>query len=186
MDVVVEYFVSNFTASPLAFSISMAALVLEVVIYQFKEMKAIVIGQCISNFLILLTYALGDGLSGAAVCAVATVHTFMIYWLYQKKKKDISLWFVMCFVGIYIICSVFTFKVITDILPAAAAVLFALSVVQTKSCRYRMIILVNSILWIAYDIIISAPVPMLVTHSIAVVSVIVGIIRIDIKEIIKR
>lgn len=63
--------------------------------------------------------------------------------------------------------------------PIMAAVLFALSVVQTKAGKYRLIILVNSLLWIAYDIIISAPVPMLVTHAIAVVSVIVGIIRLD-------
>ena len=179
MDTIIKYFVENFTASPVAFSISIAALILEIAIYQFKGMKAIVIGQCASNFLILLTYALGDGLSGAAVCAVATIHTFLIYWLYQKKDKDIPAWFVAAFVAVYIICSVFTYKGMIDLIPTAAAVLFALSVVQSKSWKYRIIILANSLLWIAYDVIISAPVPMLVTHAIAVVSVVVGIIRLD-------
>ena len=60
--------------------------------------------------------------------------------------------------------------------------LIGLSVVQSKSWKYRIIILANSLLWIVYDIIISAPIPMVVTHGIAVVSVIVGMIRMDIKE----
>lgn len=186
MDAIIGYFTSNFAASPVAFSISLAALILEIVIYQFKEMKAIVIGQCVSNFLILLTYALSDGLSGAAVCAVATVHTLLIYLLYQKKSKDIPVWFALAFVVVYLVCSAFTYKGVIDIIPAAAAALFAVSVVQTKSWKYRIIILVNSLLWIAYDIIISAPVPMMVTHSIAVVSVIVGMIRLDAGRLIKK
>ena len=161
MDNIIQYFLDNFTASPVAFSISMLALILEIVIYQFKGMKSIVVGQCVSNFLILLTYALGDGLSGAAVCAVAMVHTFLIYFLYQKQDKKIPLRFASVFVVIYLACSIFTYKSIIDVVPIMAAVLFALSVVQTKAGKYRLIILVNSLLWIAYDIIISAPVPML-------------------------
>jgi hypothetical protein len=160
----------------------MMALILEIAIYQFKGMKAIVIGQCVSNFLILLTYILGDGLSGAAVCAVATIHTLLIYLLYQKNDKEISTCFVVSFIVVYLLCSVFTYKGLIDVIPAMAAVLFALSVVQSKSWKYRIIILANSLLWIVYDIIISAPIPMVVTHGIAVVSVIVGMIRMDIKE----
>ena len=186
MDIIIEYFISNFAASPLGFSISMAALILEIIIYQFKGMKAIVIGQCVSNLLILLTYALGDGLSGATMCAVATIHTFLIYWLYQKNNKKISGWFVIASIVVYLGCSVFTFKSLIDLIPTAAAVLFALSVVQSKSWKYRIIILVNSILWISYDIIISAPIPMVITHGIAVVSVIIGMIRMDIKEWFKK
>ena len=186
MNTIIEYFSNNFVANPVGFSISMVALILEIVIYQFKGMKAIVIGQCVSNFLILLTYALGDGLSGAAVCAVATIHTFLIYWLYQKNNKEISGWFVASFIVAYLVCSAFTYKDLIDLIPAMAAVLFALSVVQSKSWKYRIIILVNSLLWIAYDIIISAPVPMLITHGIAVVSVIVGMLRMDIKVWLKK
>lgn len=180
MDIIIDFFSNNFSSDPIAFSISVLALVLEIAIYQFKGMKAIVIGQCVSNFLILLTYFLGDGLSGAAVCAVATVHTFLIYYLYQKNDKSISSWFVWSFVIVYLVCSVVTYKSIIDIIPTIAAVLFALSVVQSKAWKYRIIIFANSILWISYDIIISAPIPMLVTHCIAVISVVVGIIRLDI------
>ncbi len=186
METIIKYFSNNFISNPIAFSISIIALILEIAIYQFKEMKAIVIGQCVSNFFILLTYALGDGLSGAAVCAVATVHTFLIYWLYQKKNMAIPVWFVALFVVVYLICSVFTYEGVIDIIPTTAAVLFAVSVVQSKSWKYRIIILANSILWIAYDLIISAPIPMLITHYIAVISVVVGIVRLDAGEWIKK
>ena len=182
MESVLTWFLDNFTANPLAFSISMLALLLEIVIYQFKEMRWIVIGQGVSNFLILLTYALGDGLSGAAVCAWATVHTLLIFRLYQKQGRDIPLWFVAASIAVYLICSVITYKGLIDLLPAGAAVLFAWSVVQSNSKRYRLIILVNSLLWIAYDLIISAPIPMLITHSIAVGSVLVGILRLDVSK----
>jgi len=182
MESIISYFVNNFTSNPLAFSISILALVLEIIIYQFKGIKEIVMGQCVSNFLILLTYVLNDGLSGAAVCALATIHTFFIYVLYQKREKKIPVWFVVSSVLAYLICSAFTYKNITDILPTAAAVLFALSVIQSKSWKYRIIILINSLFWIIYDVMISAPIPMMVTHSIAVISVMIGMIRLDIKN----
>lgn len=182
MHTIIEYFTSNFIANPLAFSISIATLILEIAIYQFKEMKTLVIGQCVVNLLAFLTFAFGDGLSGAAVCGMATVQTFLIYWLYQRNGKEIPLWFALTFVAVYLACSAVTYKGAADILPAAAAVLFALSVVQSKSWKYRIIMLVNSLLWIPYDIIVAAPIPMLVTHGIAVASVVVGMIRLDIKK----
>lgn len=185
MDAVVEYFVSNFTNNPIAFSISMVVLILEIVIYQFKGMKSIVIGQCVSNFLVLLTYALGDGLSGAAVCAVATLQTFLIYWFYQKNEKDIPQWFAVSFVAVYLICSAFTYKSPVDIIPIGAAVLFAVSVVQKTAWKYRVLMFVNCALWIGYDILIAAPIPILITHGIGVVSVVVGMIRLDLPVLLK-
>lgn len=186
MDAVTNYFVDNFTKSPVAFSISLIVLVMAIGIYQLKGMKAIVIGQCILNFFVLLTYALGDGMSGAAVSIVAIVHTLLIYLLYQRKDKKIPVWFVIAFVAVYIVCTAFTFKAVTDIFPMGAAVLFAVSIVQTESWKYRVIILANSILWIAYDIVIAAPIPMLVTHAITVAAVSVGIIRLDVRKWIKH
>lgn len=78
MDAIIKYFADNFTSSPIAFSISLIVLAMSVVIYQLKSMKAIVIGQCVINFFVLLTYIFGGGLSGAAVSVVAIVHTFLI------------------------------------------------------------------------------------------------------------
>lgn len=182
MNAVIEYFVTNFIDAPFAFSISMVALILEIVIYQFKGMSAIVIGQCISNFLIFITLVLGDGLSGAAVCIIATIQTFLVYWVYQRKKKDISVWFTAIFIVCYIMASIVTFKEFVDVFPIFAAILFAISVVQTKSGKYRLIILANSLIWLMYNVLIGSPVPPIATYVIAVASVMLGIIRIDIKK----
>lgn len=182
MHTIIEYFTSNFIASPVAFSFSVATLILEIVIYQFKEMKTLVVGQCVVNLLAFLTFAFGDGLSGAAVCGIATVQTFLIYWLYQRKGKKTPLWFALTFVAVYLACSVVTYKSPADILTAATAVLFASSVVQSQSWKYRIIMFANAILWIPYDIIVAAPIPMLVTHGIGVASVVAGIVRLDIKK----
>lgn len=186
MDAIIKYFADNFTSSPIAFSISLIVLAMSVVIYQLKSMKAIVIGQCVINFFVLLTYIFGDGLSGAAVSVVAIVHTFLIYWLFQRKGRSIPLWFVLMFAAIYIVCAAFTVTGITDILPIGAALSFAFSIVQAESWRYRLIVLANPLFWIAYDIVIAAPIPMLVTHVIAATAVIVGIIRLDIKKLISK
>ena len=78
------------------------------------------------------------------------------------------------------------YKTIIDIIPAIAAVLFAVSVVQSKSWKYRIIMFANSILWLLYDIIILAPIPMLITHCTGVISVIVGIIRLDLWKWIEK
>lgn len=186
MNAIIEYFVNNFTANPIGFAISVATLILEIALYQFKRMKTIVITQCVTNFLVVLTYALGDGLSGAAVCSVATVQTFLIYVLYQKNDREISKAFTGIFIAAYLVCSAFTFAGLIDIIPASAAVLFALGVVQSKAWKYRIIFFANCLLWIIYDIIIAAPVPMLITHTMGVVSVVIGIIRLDLKEWTKK
>lgn len=89
MDEVIKYFTDNFTSNPIAFSISIIVLILATAVNQLKGMKAIVIGQCITNFFALLTYLFGDGLSGAAVSIVATVHTFLIYWVYRIVFSNI-------------------------------------------------------------------------------------------------
>lgn len=89
----------------------------------------------------------------------------------------------MLFAAIYIACTAFTFTDFTDILSIGAAVSFAFSIVQTESWRYRLIVFANPIFWIAYDIVIAAPIPMMVTHGIAAAAVFVGIIRLDIKKL---
>lgn len=182
MNAVIEYIVTNFTDAPLAFSISTVALILEIAIYQFRGMRAIVIGQCILNFLIFFTLVLGNGVSGAAVCIIATIQTFLVYWMYQRKEKEVSVWFTLVFIACYIIASVITFKEFVDVLPIFAAVLFAISVVQSESWKYRLIILVNSLMWLAYNILISSPVPLVAAYVIAVTSIVVGIVRLDIKK----
>lgn len=163
----------------LAQIIGIMATVVEIVIMQFKNIKYILTGQCLSNFLIVIQYALLGGMSGAAVCVVATIQTLILY-IYRKKEKHFPAALTILFLLLYLFSSLMTFKSPADILSCLAALLFAISVTQTESSKYRIIILINSILWIIYDINTKA-FTMITTHAIAVVSVIIGMIRLDLK-----
>lgn len=157
--------------------IGVVTIPIEIASMQFKNMKYILTAQCLSNFLIVVQYALLGGLSGAAVCIVATVQTLTLY-IYRKKEKPFPTVLTGVFLFAYLLSSIVIFRTANDILSCAAAILFGISVAQTQSAKYRVFILVNSILWIIYDI-NTAAYTMIITHGIAVVSVIVGMMRLD-------
>lgn len=160
--------------------IGIVATLIEIAIMQFKNMKYVLIGQCISNLLVVIQYALLGGMSGAAVCIIATFQTLILY-AYRKKEKDFPIIFTGVFLIAYLLSSIIVFKSFIDIIACIAAILFGISVIQTQSSKYRIIILINSILWIVYDI-NTAAYTMIITHGIAVVSVIIGMIRLDTKN----
>ena len=149
---------------------------------QMKEMKHIIFMQILANLMVAVSSAMLGGLSGAWICAVAAVQTVVLYLL---DKKGISAktksWLLIAFAAMYVGGTVLVYQGWGDIISCTGALLYLLSIVQKEAKIYRRYIGVNSLLWLIYDITILAFGNML-THGFELVSVIVGMIRLDFKK----
>lgn len=157
--------------------IGLLTTVCSVVAVQFKSIRNILIGEIFANLLVALNYALLGGLSGAGVCILATAQTIWIYF-YNKKKKEFPLPINICFMLSYAAVSFLSFNGIPSILSCIAALLYAMSVTRSESGSYRIFMLLNSIVWIVYDIYTHAYTTIL-THGFLVLSILIAMIRLD-------
>lgn len=145
---------------------------------QLKNIKTVLLCMLISNGLATLSYVLLGEVSAFAICLIGTTQS-LIFYLLRKYEKEEPRWIYPIVFSAYIACSALTFKQPLDIMPAAAALFGGLAVVQKASSAYRIVILFNAVTWVIYDIYVGAY-TMLITHSLATISALSGIVRIDI------
>lgn len=147
---------------------------------QTKNIKYTMLWQILCNGIGVLSYALTaeGGFSGMAIYLVATLQSVLFFVLRLKEKNEPK-WIYPIIFAAYIGCSLLTFSGARDLVPMAAALLCALALIQKKPTYYRIIILLNGVLWIVYDIFVHNY-GMLASHIITVASALIGIIRIDI------
>lgn len=159
--------------------ISVAALIIAVVIAQFKDVKHILIGEIVSNLSVALSYVFLGGMSGAWICIVAAVQTLIIYYankhnLEQKKRNILT----AVFAAAYVIGTIIVYQGWGDIVSCACALLYVMAIIQTDTAKYRWFMAANSFMWIIYDFTTLAFVNV-ITHGSVLISVIIAKIRLD-------
>lgn len=154
--------------------------VVSIIIVQFKKIRWILVGEVFSNLLIAVSYALLGGWSGASLCFAASIHTITSYF-FSKFDKPYPIILTVLFEAVYVACSALSYKGIADVLSCVAALLFGLAIVQENASKYRILMLVNSILWIIYDISTGA-LTNIFTHGFLTVSILVAMFRLDLKK----
>ena len=147
---------------------------------QLKNIKGILVCQLICNGIGALSYILLGGLSGCGIYLVAVAQS-VIYYIFRIKDKKAPTFIACCFVCLYAICSVATYKTPVDLFSAAAAVTCALAIAQEKASLYRVFMLLNGIIWMIYDVNVAAY-TMILSHIATAVSAGLGILRLDIKK----
>lgn len=167
----------NETAFYIAQGISVFTALLAMLSVQLKGMKQILITQIGANLLAAVTYFLLGGLSGAMISIVAVVHALIMYF-YNLGGKKPHFAVTGAFILVYVLNSALTFKSAFDILPAAAAVCFALALAQTRPVIFRFFSFWNPLLWIIYDGHTLAY-GNLLTHMGIFISVVVACVRYD-------
>ena len=157
---------------------------LALAVQHFKKMQIIVAIEFLMNLLTAVQYYLLGGISGAYVSIAAIVHTaaLMAYDKFgdQSSRKIPN---IICglFAAIYVAIGVCSFSSWFDIFPVVATVLFSLSVVQTKSSNYRIIRIINAVVWIVYCL-CSRAYSLILAHALGIVSGITAILRLDVKK----
>lgn len=145
---------------------------------QAKNIKTSLLCQIFCNGLGMLSYVLTDGFSGFGIYLIATLQSAAFFFIRKSGKQEPRWIYPIIFIA-YIACSLMTFKSSLDIVPMIAALLCALALIQKKTSYYRIIVLLNGLLWIIYDLFI-VNYAMLASHLFVVGSAIWGIVYRDV------
>lgn len=156
------------------------ACVLSVISMLSKRITGALIFQMAANVTIAINFGLTNGLSGAIVCIIGSIQTLTLF-IMRRKDKEPKWWLLLIFLAAYISASVFTFNYWFDILSAIAAVTFAVAVMQKNPANYRIIMLINSCLWLVFDF-CAGSYGAIVTHTVILISIIAGMVKNDIKK----
>ena len=157
--------------------IAIIAAGLEVVAVQRAKRKNILLWFILSDIAFAISYVLFGLKSAAVIVCIDTIITIINYRLSLKNKK-INKILGAFFIIIAISTSIYTYETIWDILPVVSSVTYTLSVMQVKEKNIRLLIFINLISWLTYDIKGKAYVTV-VTDTCSLASTIAGIIRHD-------
>ena len=90
-----------------------------------------------------------------------------------------TLFFIACYVTITAV----TYKTLFDLLPGAAAIIYALAVIQKKSSNFRILMILNSVAWIIYELTLDPQnFALAATFLLQLISTLIGIVRLDIMK----
>ena len=154
--------------------IAIACIVTE----QLKKMKHILIVQTLINFTVALSYLLlPAGKSGFIVSMIGATQAILMFFLNKKGIKP-HFTVTMGFCAAYVFLSLYNnIDKIINVFPAAAAVCFALALIQKKPKMYRVFDFSNATLWLVYDACILSG--NFFVHLGVALSAIIGMIRLD-------
>ena len=167
------------TVDIIAQVISLFTTLAAVLAVQLKDMRYILVCQILSNVLLCVQYALQGSASSYGVVIIAIVQAVLSYALSARGVR-FPVWLTGLFIVGYTAVTALTFSSVFDILPCLAVWLFAIAVVQSRSYIYRILLVGNSLLWLAFDI--AAAPSGIIPHVVILGFSIVGIIRLDIPE----
>ncbi|MBE6884168.1 MAG: YgjV family protein [Ruminococcaceae bacterium] len=120
-----------------------------------KKMKNVIIFSFLGNFLISVSYVIVGGYSGALICFLACLQLIVNY-CYTSKGKKVPLAAIIGHALSFTVVNIITLKAWYDVVTLIAALVFVLSMSRSNAKYYRMLFVLNSTLWIIYDILAGA------------------------------
>ena len=146
---------------------------------QFRNMRVILVSQLISNGLLALQCILGGTASAGGIVFLAIGQT-VVSFIFSAKGKRSPLPLTFAFMAGFTAITVIYFSTPFDLLTMVAAWFFALAIVQERSHICRFYSLVNTVLWLVYDIFVMPS--GMVNHSVIAVLIFISILRLDRSE----
>ena len=145
-----------------------------------KNMKLILLLVFSANVLVATSYILTGAINGAASCFVGAAQTIINYF-FDRKNKALPKWLIAIYGAAFVIVNLIVFKHFTDTIALVAALVFIVAICQKNGKKYRIWTLVNTALWLTYDLVNLSFGP-LSTHAIQLATIIVGIVMHDRKK----
>jgi len=143
-------------------------------------MKLILMLVFITNALIATSYLLTGAYNGAASCCVGAAQSIINYF-YERKNKPLPAWLICLYALAFIVVNLLVFSHITDLIAMIASLTFIMGISQKNGKKYRIWTLVNTVLWLTYDLVNLSFGP-LTTHLIQLTTVFLGMVMHDRKS----
>ncbi len=139
----------------LAQIIGIAAAGFNVAAMYLKEKKNILKLMIVSSIAFAINMFMLGGISGGVISLIGAIQTFINYQ-YDKREIKYPKWLIALYMIIAVICGMFSYKALIDILPVICSVLFSISILQNKEKNIRITMLLMFILWTIYSFVIRA------------------------------
>lgn len=145
-----------------------------------KNMQLILLFVFSANILVATSYLLTGESNGAVSCFIGGGQTIINYF-FDRKNKPLPIWLIVIYALAFILMNMLVFEVLEDLVAMLASLSFILCIGQKNGTKYRLCTVLNSSLWMTYDLISSSYGPLL-THGILFASSVFGIIVHDIRK----
>lgn len=172
--------------------ISIAGLICIVASYQQKKRSALILWQTAGSTLFGIHYLLLGAYTGFLLNSITVFRGIVFYK--QKPGKAGKIW-VGVFIGLCILAYILTFvlfdteptavNLILELLPAIGMCVFTVSFNMTNAGRIRALGSLNSAGWLSYNI-AHLSIGGIICETTCLVSIIVGVLRHDVKKKVKE
>ncbi len=165
------------------------AAIFNILSYQCKKHKNVVIMLLIGSSFFCASFLLTGAITGGILNGIGVIRC-IVYSNKKTFKADNIAWFI-AFCITYVLTYVLTFTVfnkeftfknaIVELLPVVGMVATNVSLRMTEAKHIRMLAYISSPSWLIYNI-ITASIGATITEIIALVSVTIGVLRLDVKK----
>ena len=157
----------------LAQIIGFIAFFVSLIAYHRKDKKNILINMITANIINLFHYLLLGAYSG---CITKLLAIFRDCFIIFKKNCNnfLNYFYLIFFIILYIIASIFTFNDILSILPLLAALIYTIFIWNGNELRLKKIAFICYFIWLIYNIFVMS-ISGIVSNVISIVSTLIAI-----------
>ena len=157
----------------LAQIIGFIAFFVSLIAYHRKDKKNILINMITANIINLFHYLLLGAYSG---CITKLLAIFRDCFIIFKKNCNnfLNYFYLLFFIILYIIASIFTFNGILSILPLLAALIYTIFIWNGNELRLKKIAFICYFIWLIYNIFVMS-ISGIVSNVISIVSTLIAI-----------
>ena len=156
------------------------AFILYTLSFQFKKRGNVLKTQIFANIFYTLEYIMLDAYAGVNNSLFGITRSILFY-VFDKQKKKCPPYVAAIFLSLVVIFGFVSYTDVFSILPVIISVIFFVALYTEDMKLYRKVAVVASVLWIIYNIVVSAYVSVF-DYSIELISSLVAIYRFDIKK----
>ena len=157
--------------------IGLIAFVVSLIAYHKKDKKTILNNMVTSNILNLIHYLLLGAFSGCITKLLAIFRDYFII-LKEKNKKLSNSVYLIVFILLYIIATIFTYNGFLSILPLVAAIIYIIFIWNGNEVIIKKIAFFCYFLWLIYNIFVLS-IAGIVSNIISIISTLIAIINTD-------
>jgi hypothetical protein len=164
-------------------------MMMNILSFQRKEQKQIIFMQLVGSMFFAVNYLLIGAFVGALL-NVSGIFRATVYYKREFFRADKIYW-VFCFSAVYVLMYILSFTVFgtevdlknfaVELLPVVGMIITTISFYLGSAKKVRKIGIVNAPLWLTYNV-INFTIGGIITESVSLISIIIGMIRYDIPE----
>ena len=155
--------------------IGLIAFVVSLIAYHKKDKKTILNNMVTSNILNLIHYLLLGAFSGCITKLLAIFRDYFII-LKEKNKKLSNSVYLIVFIILYIIATIFTYNGILSILPLVAAIIYIIFIWNGNEVIIKKTAFFCYFLWLIYNIFVLS-IAGIVSNVISILSTLIAILN---------